>query len=233
MNGRQISSLDDEVELEMPVMPDHYEGLASAYVRGLLPDLPEKMPVAEVIARGRAAGLDLHRFKRTMGLQRVRAVLGLLRGLVPESLLDIGTGRGVFLWPLLDAFPDLPVTAVEPDERKFQHIDAVRKGGIARLSAVCADAVTLPDADSGFDIVTVLEVLEHQDNPMPLARATIRLARRFVIASVPSKPDNNPEHVQLFDRQSLTALLIDAGAEAVSIDYVLNHIVALARIGPR
>ncbi|NJM35092.1 MAG: AAA domain-containing protein [Rhodomicrobium sp.] len=30
----------------------------------------------------------------------------------PESLIDFGSGRGVFLWPLLDAFPDLPVMAV-------------------------------------------------------------------------------------------------------------------------
>src|SRR5262245_1386664 len=107
MNGRQISSLDDEVELEMPVMPDHYEGLASAYVRGLLPDLPEKMPVAEVIARGRAAGLDLHRFKRTMGLPRVRAVLGLLLSRITQ--IDGLEGEAIEGRPL--------VTRVSPTPR--------------------------------------------------------------------------------------------------------------------
>ena len=212
---------------------DHYESLACAYIRGSLSGLPDDMPVDHVIARGQAAGLKLHRFKRTMELPRVRAVLGILRGLSPESLLDIGTGRGVFLWPLLDAFPDLPVTTVELDDRRFRHLDAVRRGGISRLSTIHSDAALLPDADGAFDIVTVLEVLEHQHDPQVLARKAIRLARRFVIASVPSKADDNPDHVQLFDRQSLTALLIDAGAKAISIDYVLNHIIALARVGPR
>jgi 2-polyprenyl-3-methyl-5-hydroxy-6-metoxy-1,4-benzoquinol methylase len=191
------------------------------------------MPTDEVIVRGRAAGLKLHRFKRTAALPRVRAVLGMLHGLVPQSLLDIGSGRGAFLWPLLEAFPDLRVTVVEPNERRFRHLEAVRKGGIERLSTVRADAVSLLETDSAFDIVTALEVLEHQDDPLPLARAAIHLARRFVIASVPSKADNNPEHVQLFDRQSLTALLTEAGAEAVRIDYVLNHMIALARVVPR
>lgn len=214
-------------------MSDRYESLAYAYIRGSLPGLPDDMPVDQVIAWGQAAGLKLHRFKRTMELPRVRAVLGMLRGLSPESLLDIGTGRGVFLWPLLDGFPDLPVTSVELDDRRFRHLDAVRRGGVTRLSTIHSDATLLPDADGAFDIVTVLEVLEHQHDPRALARTAVRLARRFVIASVPSKPDDNPDHVQLFDRQSLTALLIDAGAEAVSIDYVLNHAIALARVAPR
>lgn len=229
--------LEDEAPARLPwscaLVSDHYESLACAYVRGSLPGLADDMPVNDVIARGQAAGLKLHRFKRTIELPRVRAVLGILRGLSPESVLDIGTGRGVFLWPLLDAFPNLLVTTVEPDEQRFRHLDAVRRGGITRLSTIHADAVLLPNGDGAFDIVTVLEVLEHQHNPQALARSAVRLARRFVIASVPSKPDDNPEHVQLFDRQSLTALLINAGAETVSIDYVLNHIIALARIAPR
>ena len=56
------------------------------------------------------------------------------------------------------------------------------------------------------------------------------LASRFVIASVPSKPDDNPEHVQLFTGDSLDALLLTAGAARVQITYVLNHIIAVASI---
>ena len=64
-----------------------------------------------------------------------------------------------------------------------------------------------------------------------MARAAVRLAKRFVIASVPSKPDDNPEHVRLFNRASLDALFKDAGAANVRIDHVLNHMVAVARVG--
>ena len=207
-----------------------YNELAQAYARGMLPDAGDTADAAELLARARDAGLKLHRFKRTMDLPRVRAVLGILRGVGPESLIDFGTGRGVFLWPLLDAFPALAVTAVERDERRLGHLAAVRRGGIERLTVARGDASALPFAAGSFDVATVLEVLEHQDDPLTLAREAVRLARRFVIASVPSKPDDNPEHVQLFTGDTLIALLTEAGAATVTVDYVLGHIIAVARV---
>jgi len=211
-------------------MENIYSDLAAAYVRGRLADSCASLSDAEVVERGRAAGLKLHRFKRTIELPRVRAVLGTLRGLAPANLLDIGSGRGVFLWPLLDAFPELPVTAVEPDDNRRQYLDAVHRGGIERLTVIAADASKLPLKSRTFDVVTALEVLEHQHDPAPLAQAAVRLADRFVIASVPSKPDDNPEHVQLFSGESLSALLMAAGASRVQITYVLNHIIAVATV---
>lgn len=213
-------------------MSGYYDDLAAAYVRGKLGGGAEDVPNT-LWEQARAAGLKLHRFKRTMDLPRIRAVLGALRGLVPKSLIDFGSGRGVFLWPLLDALPELPVTAVERNERWIGHLEAVRRGGIERLDVVHGDASTLPFADASFDGTTVLEVLEHQNDPLPLAREAVRLARRFVIASVPSKPDDNPEHVQLFTGESLKSLLMEAGAARVSIDYVLGHIIAVARVEAR
>jgi len=56
----------------------------------------------------------------------------------------------------------------------------------------------------------------------------MRVARRAVIATVPSHEDDNPEHVQLFDGAALEALFRGAGARRVRIDHVLNHIVAVA-----
>lgn len=208
-----------------------YTRLAAAYVRGMLPGLPADLDDEGLMARGRDACLKMHRFKRTTELPRVRAVMGILRGLAPASLLDIGTGRGVFLWRLLDAFPDLEVTAVEPDAGRRVHLEAVSRGGISRLAVRGEDAAALPCPDRSFDVVTALEVLEHQHDPLPMARAVVRLARHCVLASVPSKPDDNPEHVQLFSGATLTELLMTAGARNVRIDHVLNHIIAVARTG--
>lgn len=48
--------------------------------------------------------------------------------------------------------------------------------------------------------------------------------------SVPSKADDNPEHVHLFTRDSLENLLLAAGAARVSFDGVLNHLSAVVRV---
>ena len=221
-----------------------YTRLAAAYVRGkyglalgadsLLFDAPlealDAAQLAALVRIGRAAGLRLHRFKRTMGLPRVAKVLGMLKGITPSDLLDIGSGRGAFLWPLIDAFPWLPVTAVDTLDYRVADIQAVHNGGVATLSAMHGDATQLAFADGQFDVATLLEVLEHIPDTVAALEQACRVAGRFVVLTVPSKPDNNPEHIHLFDAAQLEALLRRAGARNVSFDYVPGHLIAVARI---
>src|SRR5204863_363738 len=74
----------------------------------------------------RVPGRRVHKLKRSAERPRVRKVLGVLRVLGPTNLLDIGSGRGVFVWPLLDAFPHLPVTALDRSPRRVADLEAVR-----------------------------------------------------------------------------------------------------------
>ena len=100
---------------------NYFDRLAAAFVRGKLCDDPAAEAHVELFARpldqltdeelqaliqlGLAHDLRLHKFKRTMDLVRVRKVIGILRGLQPANLLDVGSGRGAFLWPLLLILP--------------------------------------------------------------------------------------------------------------------------------
>jgi len=212
----------------------YYLDLAAAYVRGSLSERPEAN--AEILFRlGLDAGLRLHRFKRTNDLPRVRKVIGILHGLAPSELLDIGSGRGVFLWPLLDAFPGLPVTALDHLAHRIADLELVRSGGIARLNPLIGDVTKLEYADRSFDAATILEVLEHLPQPELGARELLRVTRRFVVATVPSKPDDNPEHIHLFTNQTIQELF-EAAADAINrsvkvrCEYVLNHIVAVVAL---
>ncbi len=207
-------------------MDRYYTELAAAYVRGRLrrSDLDD----AELIALGRERGLRLHRFKRKQ-LPRVRKVVGILKGLRPAELLDVGSGRGTFLWPLLDAEPALPVAAIDLAFHRVRDLVAARAGGVTRLRPSRQSVLTLGFADRAFDAVTALEVLEHLERPRVAARELLRVARRFVVASVPSKEDNNPQHVQCFSRDAFRDLFLAAGARAVTIDHVLNHRIAVVK----
>jgi ubiquinone/menaquinone biosynthesis C-methylase UbiE len=204
----------------------HYTALAAAYARGALgrPELDD----AAALAAGADAGLRLHRFKRTAGLPRVKRVLGALRGLGVARLLDVGSGRGAFLWPLLDGLPGVTVTAIDVLAHRAEGIAAVGRGGIARLSAARMDATALGFADRSVDAVTLLEVLEHMPDPAAAIGEAMRVCRTAVIATVPSHEDDNPEHVRLFSAQSLKELFEAAGARRVVVDGVRGHLTAVA-----
>lgn len=223
-----------------------FETLIAAYLRGRpeVGELPEALRGSswETVARDRCEamvswarerGIRLHRFKRTMGLERVRRALGLLRGLVPESLLDLGSGRGAFLWPLLEERPDLPVLVVDRERIHLEYVASVARGGRAGLAALQGDGTCLPLPDDAVDGVTLLEVLEHIPDAQAALAEAVRVARRFVLLSVPSRPDDNPEHIHLFSREDLASMLREAGAGAPRFTGVHGHHLALSMVGGR
>jgi ubiquinone/menaquinone biosynthesis C-methylase UbiE len=207
----------------------YYVNLAASFVQGKLGAMPELTP-EEVVRAGLAAGLRLHKFKRNAELPRVKKALGILRGLAPASLLDIGSGRGTFLFPLLDSFSYLPVIAIDWSERRAVDIGALRRGGIETLDALRGDAMNLPFEAGSVDVVTLLEVMEHLDAPERAAAEAVRVARHFVVISVPSKEDDNPEHIHLFERTKIEEIFQKAGAKNIKFDFVLNHILAVAKV---
>jgi SAM-dependent methyltransferase len=205
----------------------YYVNLAVAFVQGKLGAMPQ-LSADEIIRAGLKEGLRLHKFKRNAELPRVRKALGILRGLAPESLLDVGSGRGTFLWPLLDSFSRQPVTSMELSSRRAADMNAVRRGGIENLTAVRGDATAMPFASHSFAVVTMLEVMEHLPTPEKAVAEALRVASRFVLVSVPSKEDDNPGHLHLFDKTKLEAMFLSAGAKNIKFDAVLNHILAVA-----
>jgi 2-polyprenyl-3-methyl-5-hydroxy-6-metoxy-1,4-benzoquinol methylase len=206
------------------LMERYFTELATAFVRGRL-DLP-----GATIEAGLEGGLKLHKFKRNTELPRVQRVLGILRGIQPENLLDIGSGRGTFLWPLLASFPLLPVTAIDINERRVDDLDAVRRGGIERLCVARMDVQQLAFPARSFDVVTMLEVLEHLPNPQLALTRAMEAARRFVVVSVPSTPDENPEHLRLFSMKQLIEMVTQAGGTQPNFEHVLNHRIMLCRM---
>lgn len=215
-------------------LEDHYYlDLAAAYVKGAL-KLPEHaiqgLSPQEIFDLGKQGGLKLHPFKKTMGLPRVKKILGAIKGIQPPDLLDIGGGRGVFLWSLLHQCPRLKVTAVDKNEHWIQKMGCVRDGGFDNLTPLRMDALDLKFKDNSFFLVTALEVLEHIPQVEKAIGEIVRVAREFVLVSVPSKEDSNPDHVHLLDGDALQGLFDHAGVKKVRIEYVLNHLIAVARI---
>jgi len=200
--------------------------LSSELVRESLELLSEEDKTV-IIEVGIQNGLRLHRFKRLDSLMsRVRRTFGFLQGVLPESLLDVGSGRGAFLWPCLDAFSELSVAAMDIESHRAELYETVRVGGIGQLRGIAGDIRTHNFAGQTFDVVTMLEVLEHIESPRKALENAKRIARRHIVISVPSKEDDNPDHIHLFTQESLSRLLKEAGFEKFRFDYVPGHLFA-------
>ena len=221
-----------------------YTRLAAAHVRGTegVP-LPENMrakpldelteeEIALIIRAGEQAALGLYRFKKNAEpLPRVKRVIGYLRGQAFESLLDVGSGRGVFLWPFLDAFPWVDTRCIDLLDFRVDFLQSVRAGGVENLSASLGNLCDCPEIpDKSRDIVTMLEVLEHIPDTMSALRSAVRIARKSLVISVPNQPDNNPEHIHLFTKDSMTRCLNDAGCHRLSFDAVPGHMLVFAQL---
>lgn len=175
-----------------------------------------------------------HYFKVKDDLPRVQVVLGFLHGIVPaglcQNLLDVGSGRGVFLFPLLRDFPDLEVTSLDILPHRVELLQCLHDGGISNLHPTLADICTWDGADKTFDVVTMLEVMEHIQDTEAVVHNAIRLAKNYIVVSVPSKPDDNPEHIHIFSNEDLKRLFLENGCREVKFMSVTNHRVMVAKV---
>lgn len=201
----------------------YIDNLVEAYKRGfrlLYPDNED------------AIDIKLHYFKVKDDLPRIQPVLGFIRSVVPagkcNNLLDVGSGRGAFLFPLLRDFPGLEVQSLDILSNRVEFLDCITLGGVANLKASLGDICRVEYDDDSFDVVTLLEVLEHIPDAQKAVVNAVRIARNYVIVSVPSKPDDNPEHIHLFSVDEMQRMLESAGCRKVKTMGVTGHNIFIA-----
>lgn len=144
-------------------------------------------------------------------LPRIVKSIGFLKNISPNTILDIGPGKGRALWPIANALPNTSITCVEKSVWRHTVIDAVNKGGIKRISSLNIDVSEgLPFSDNSFDVTTAFEVIEHIRNYNSAIEEIFRVTRDFIMISVPSKPDKNPDHINFFTMADFEMVLSKA-----------------------
>ncbi len=142
-----------------------------------------------------------------------RHAVRLARSIAPRTILDVGCGEGY----MLEAFVEGGVTAelrgVDLSEQAVEDARA-RLGPRARVEL--QDARALVDLGETFELVMMLEVLEHIPEPGQMLPILDALATRHLLLSVPWEPffrglnllrgknvrrwGNDPEHVNHWGR---------------------------------
>ncbi len=139
----------------------------------------------------------------------------LARRVAPSTVLEVGCGEGYMLEVLHDAGLGADLTGVDFSEPAIADARQ-RLGDCATLEA--RDARELASDGRTFDMVVMLEVLEHIPDPAQMLPILEQLTERYLLLSVPWEPffrglnflrgkhvgawGNDPEHVNHWGRRS-------------------------------
>jgi SAM-dependent methyltransferase len=104
--------------------------------------------------------------------RRVRVLSGHLAEVTPSDahVLDVGCGDGLIGALIHEHRPDVDMTGIDIAARGDTHIP-VRE----------FDGVSIPVEDQGADVVMLVDVLHHADDPMALLGEAARVARRAIV----------------------------------------------------
>ncbi len=159
----------------------------------------------------------------------------------PRSILELGCGEGYVLEAFVQAGVEAELSGVELSERAVR-IARSRLGQAATIEH--RDARELAADGRHFDMVMMLEVLEHIPEPTQMLDILDDLSSEWLLLSVPWEPffrglnfmrgknlsrwGNDPEHVNHWGRRGF-ARFIGERFEIVAMPQVFPWTMALAR----
>lgn len=170
-----------------------------------------------------------------------RRFIATVAGVSPQSLLEVGTGEGFLLERLHQRLPqtrmvglDVVESFVNEGHRIFPHLD-LRVGDIYHIN----------EPDNSWDVVVASEILEHLDHPEEALRELKRVAKNYVVLSVPWEPffrlgnlvrgghlktfGNHPEHINHWSAESFSKFV----ATEFQVEQVIRSMpwtIVLARV---
>jgi SAM-dependent methyltransferase len=139
----------------------------------------------------------------------------------PESVLDVGCGEGILTEDWARRLDGGRVVGIDLEDPKLRAEWETRRR--ENLEFQAADATRLAFQEGEFDMATAIEVLEHVPDPEATLSEMTRVARRWLLVSVPREPlwralnmargaywrslGNTPGHLNHWSKRGFASLL--------------------------
>jgi 2-polyprenyl-3-methyl-5-hydroxy-6-metoxy-1,4-benzoquinol methylase len=167
---------------------------------------------------------DKHATKNPVERYLVCSFEKVLKGLIAESnpkkVLEIGCGEGHVVQIVKDMFPECHYTAIDIDSNL---LGLAKEKGADDTFLSTIESVRFPYDDDSFDLVLMVEILEHLESPLDGLLEANRLCASHIIASVPNEPlwrilnmlrlkymgslGNTPGHINHWGKHTFTKLI--------------------------
>lgn len=160
---------------------------------------------------------------------RKEAIVSFISG--EKNILDVGCAWGVLSNYLAEC--GCAVTAIDKNPEYIKHAEELAGRYAVKITFKTCDAEKLDFSDASFDLVIWEEMLEHLGEPLVALKEGVRVLKRNgkFILTVPNmgslrarifrllgrrKELSHPDHKHNFTRDSITALVNEAGFKIVS-----------------
>ena len=143
----------------------------------------------------------------------------------PRTVLDVGCGEGVLTHKWAQRLRDGRIVGIDLEDPAIQAEWAKRQA--PNLEYRIMKAETFPFEEGEFELASAIEVLEHVPEPDATLAEMARVARRYLLVSVPREPmwrmlnmargaywrslGNTPGHVNHWSRVGFVSLLTRHG----------------------
>jgi 2-polyprenyl-3-methyl-5-hydroxy-6-metoxy-1,4-benzoquinol methylase len=104
----------------------------------------------------------------------------------PQTILDLGCGEGVLTERWAENNPHVTIVGIDLEDAKLREEWERRQR--PNLSFRVQEATSLPFVDGEYEMVCAIEVLEHVPDPATTLSEMSRVARRWLLVSVPREP---------------------------------------------
>ena len=159
------------------------------------------------------------------------------------NVLEVGCGPGYSTEKLLNMLPkDINFKASDIED---ENLEDARKLLGKKVSLSKEDIYDLKVEDNSVDLIFILEVLEHLEDPQKALKEVKRVTKEYAIVAVPREPiwrilnivrfkylkdlGNTPGHIQHWSSISFKRLLKNNGFEIVGAKYPLPWTMLLVK----